>query len=75
MGKNSKHLDIKLKQPPEQSEIGFIWNNRPSKYSKKSIHSSGKRKKVIQLPSGGWGSFWIYALVSNIGVKGLPVSW
>ena len=75
MGEERKHLDIELKQSPEYSEIGFIWNNRSSKYSKKSIHSSGKRKKMIQEPSGAWGSFCIHALVLNIGVQDLPVSW
>jgi hypothetical protein len=75
MGEERKHLDIELKQSPEYSEIGFIWNNRSSKYSKKSIHSSGKRKKMIQEPSGAWGSFCIHALVLNISVQGLPVSW
>ena len=54
MGEDRKHLDIELQQSPEQSEIGFMWDNRSSKYSKKSIHGSGKWKKVIQEPSGAW---------------------
>lgn len=54
MGEDRKHLDIELQQSPEESEIGFMWDNRSSKYSKKSIHSSGKRKKAIQEPSGDW---------------------